>query len=287
MGTSGARRVVHLFIKKIIPCIALSSLGGACAIMPDLPPDWAMPQREIVLHAACEVQSALRAIALQHTPKKVFDPDGWTVKISLNPKIDADIAPGVGITRRAPDSTTATRFASLVLGGPNGATLEMRGERTGNLDFDLDSSKLIRDDLGCAYEPFLLHSLTKTIGIEKWLLRSVDAAVLSHSKIDKPSFSAEVFMKFNGSGSYTYNFPALATDLATISGYYQLDEILNVNLIANPPAVKISAVTLPSNGNAFASQGPAAPSVMFSTQQTNANLQQILQAIQNSKLTTQ
>jgi hypothetical protein len=279
---------VHLFDKEIFACIVLSSLCGGCAIMPDLPADWAMPQREIVLHAACEVQSALRAIALQHTPKKNFDPDAWTVKISLNPKIDADIAPGVGITRRDPSSTTATRFASWVIGGPNGATLEMRGERTGNLDFDLDSSKLMRDDLGCENEPFLLHSLTKSIGIEKWLLRSVDAAALSHSKIDKPSFSAEVFMKFNGSGSYTYNFPAVATDLVTMSGYYQLDEILNVNLIANPPIVRISAVTLPISGKAFvAQQGPPTPSVEFSTQQTNASLQQILQAIQNSKLTTQ
>jgi hypothetical protein len=276
---------MRVFNKEIFTGIALSSLGGGCAIMPDLPADWAMPQREIVLHSACEVQSALRAIALEHPPRTVFDPDGWTVKISLNPKIDADIAPGVGVTRRQPVTTTATRFASWVIGGPSGATLEMRGERTGNLDFDLDSSKLIRDDLGCEHEPFLLHSLTKSIGIENWLLRSVDAAAFSHSKIDKPSFSAEVFMKFNGNSSYTYNFAAItATDLVTLGGFYQLDEILNVNLIAKTPTVRISAVTLPSNGRAFASQGPPVPSVMFSTQQTNASLQQILQAIQNSKL---
>ncbi|WLC16285.1 hypothetical protein [Bradyrhizobium diazoefficiens] len=277
---------MHAFKKPFLVIFALGGFAGGCAIMPELPVDWAMPQREIVLHSACEVQSALRAIALSHPPKKVFDPDGWTVKITLNPKVDADIQPGVGLTRRQPASATASRFASWVVGGGNGATLEMRGERTGSLDFDLDSSDLLRDDLGCEHEPFSLHSLTKTIGIESWLVRSVDAAILSHSRLDKPSFSSEVVMKFNGSASYTYNFPT-ATDLVTMGGFYQLDEILNVNLVAKTPTVRISAITLPSNGKAFASQGSPAPSVTFSTQQTNASLQQILQAIQNSKLNNQ
>jgi hypothetical protein len=255
--------------------------------MPDLPPDWAMPQSEIVLHSACEVQSALRVIALGNPPKSVFDPGGWTVKITLNPKIDADIAPGLGLTRRQPTNTAAKRFANLVLGGSNGATAELRGERTGSLDFVLDSAKLIKDDLGCEHEPFLLHSLTKTIGIADWLIRSVDASVLSHSKIDKPSFSAEVFMKFTGAGSYTYTFPA-GSDLATLGGYYQLDENLNVNLTAKTPVVRITAVTLPPNGNGFVKgQGPLAPSVVTTLQEQRGDLQQIEQAIRNSRFNVQ
>jgi hypothetical protein len=263
--------------------IVLSGVTGGCAIMPDLPPDWAMPQREIVLHSACEIQAALRTIIENNPPKTVFDPNGWSVTISLNPQIYADISPGAGITRRRPDSATATRFLNLVLGGPSGATLEMRGEHTSASDFDFDSKDLIVDDLGCEHEPFLLHSLTKSIGIQKWLIHSVDAAVLSHSTIGKPTFSAEVYMKFSGNGSYTYTFPP-GTDLATLSGYYELDELLNVNFVAKTPTVQISAVTLPPNGNGFVTnQGPPTPSITFSTQQTNANLQQILQAIQNSK----
>ena len=254
--------------------------------MPDLPPNWAMPQSEILLHAACEVQGALRTIALNHPPKSAFDPGGWTVKFTLNPKVDADIAPGVGLTRRQPTKTTAVRFANLVLGGSSGATDEMRGERTGNLDFVVDSAKLIGDDLGCEHEPFLLHSLTKSIGIEDWLIRSVDAAVVSHSKIDKPSFSSEVFMKFSANGSYTYTFPP-GTNLATLGGFYQLDETLNVNLIAKTPVVHITAVTLPSNGRAFASQGPVAPSTVTTLQETRGDLQQIEQAIRNNRFNTQ
>jgi hypothetical protein len=91
--------VVHVF-RSARFLVALSGVTGGCAIMPDLPPDWAMPQSEIVLHSACEVQSALRVIAQNNSPKTVFDPDGWTVKITLNPKVDADIAPGAGVTRR-------------------------------------------------------------------------------------------------------------------------------------------------------------------------------------------
>jgi hypothetical protein len=267
--------------------IALTGIAGGCAIMPDLPPDWAMPQSEIVLHSACEIQSALRYIAQNRPPKGAFDPDGWTVKISLNPKVDADIAPGAGITRRQPTKTSAARFANLVLGGSNGATAEMRGERTGNLDFVFDSKKLRQEDLGCEHEPFLLHSLTKSIGVEAWHIRSIDASLVSHSKIDKPSFSSEVFMKFSGLGSYTYAFPP-GTDLVTLSGFYQLDEILNINFTAKTPVVRITAVTLPNNGRGFEpNSGPLAPSMVSTLQETRGDLQQIEQAIRNSRFTPQ
>lgn len=275
-----------LVFRRVHSLVVLSGLTGGCAIMPDLPPDWAMPQTEIVLHSACEVQSALRLIAQNHVPKAVFDPDLWNVKISLNPKVDADIQPGLGATRRQPVQANVVRFANLVLGGPSGATADLHGTRTGNLDFSFDSKKLIRDDLGCEHEPFLLHSLTKTIGIQDWLVRAVDAAVISGSKIDKPSFSSEVNMKFAGSGSYTYTFPP-GTDLVTLSGFYQLDEILNVNLIAKTPIVKITAVTLPPNGKAFEPRGTVVPSVVNTLQDTRGDLQQIEQAIRNQRFNIQ
>ena len=266
--------------------LIVGSATGGCAIMPDLPPDWAMPEREIVQHAACEVQAALRSIQLGRPPKSVFAPANWTVKISLNPKIDADIAPGAGLTRRNP--TSGTRFANLVLGGSNGATAEMRGERTGSLDFVFDAAKLIKDQtLGCDHETFHLHSLTKSIGIEDWLLRSVAAAIATSSTIDKPSFSSDVLMKFNGSGSYTFTFSA-GTDLATLSGYYQLQETLNVNLIAKTPTKEIVAVTLPPGGAGFdTNNGHEVTSRITTLQDTKGDLQQIEQAIRNNKLNTQ
>jgi hypothetical protein len=93
-------------------------------------------------------------------------------------------------------------------------------------------------------------------------------------------------MKFSGSGSYTYTFPP-GTDLVTLSGYYQLDETLNVNLIAKTPIVKITAVTLPPNGKAFEPRGTVVPSVVNTLQETRGDLQQIEQAIRNQRFTTQ
>jgi hypothetical protein len=72
-------------------------LTGGCAILPDLPPDWALPVQEIVLHTACELQFALNTLERVSDPKR-FDPTNWTIKVTLNPKVDADIQPGAGLT---------------------------------------------------------------------------------------------------------------------------------------------------------------------------------------------
>src|ERR1700731_2564370 len=90
----------------------------ACAIMPDLPPDWALPQQEILLHTACELQAALRGLDGRTNPKQ-FDARGWLIKITLNPKVDADIQPGAGLTRKSPSTTGAKRFITWVIGSGN------------------------------------------------------------------------------------------------------------------------------------------------------------------------
>jgi hypothetical protein len=94
-------------------------------------------------------------------------------------------------------------------------------------------------------------------------------------------------MKFSGLGSYTYAFPP-GTDLVTLSGFYQLDEILNINFTAKTPVVRITAVTLPNNGRGFEpNSGPLAPSMVSTLQETRGDLQQIEQAIRNSRFTPQ
>ena len=94
-------------------------------------------------------------------------------------------------------------------------------------------------------------------------------------------------MKFNGSGSYTFTFSA-GTDLATLSGYYQLQETLNVNLIAKTPTKEIVAVTLPPGGAGFdTNNGHEVTSRITTLQDTKGDLQQIEQAIRNNKLNTQ
>jgi hypothetical protein len=174
------------------------SLFSACAIMPDLPPDWALPQQKILLHVACELRAALRGLDGRTNPKQ-FDARGWQIKVTLNPKIDADIQPGAGETRK---SSGLKRFMSWVVGSGNGITAETRGDRSGSVDFSFDSAELIDSQrLPCEMESPSYHALTRTIGIKDWLYRAADAMNLTGSSIDKPSFTSEVFIKFNGSGS--------------------------------------------------------------------------------------
>jgi hypothetical protein len=242
---------------------------------------------EIVHHSACEIQNALRYLTASPPPKSVFVATEWTVKITLNPKIDADIAPSAGLTRKSPTTPNPLRLTTLTLGGASGATAETKGENTGSLDFVFDSAKLLADrTLDCENEPFALHSLSKRIGIEDWLIHSVQAAAATHSKIDKPSFSADVWMKFSGSGGYNYMFPA-GTNIAGLSGYYLLEETLNVNLSAKTPKVTIVATTLPPGGRGLSpNHGKMVTSTVTTIQDTRSDLQQIQQAIQNNRLST-
>jgi hypothetical protein len=267
--------------------IAVSA--SSCAMMPDLPPDWALPMQEVLLHSACELQAALRGLDGRTNPKQ-FDARAWTIKITLNPKVDADIQPGAGLGRRVPVNTKAARFGNFVLGTGNGATLDMKGDRTGSVDFKFDSASLIDDTkLPCEYEAASYHALTKYLGIRNWLYRSADAMVLTQSSIDNPSFSADVTMKFSGTGTYTYTFPP-GTDLLSLSGFYQLDESLNINFTAKPKvATKFKIVSLPTGGEGFK---PNKPRVAVSTtvtifEEQQSTLQQIRQQLQNLRVVPQ
>lgn len=261
---------------------------SACAIMPDLPPDWALPMREILLHSACELQLALVDIR-RDVKKQLFDPGSWKIAITLNPKVDADIQPGAGLTRKQPFASGVTRFSNWVIGSGNGITSDMRGQRTGSVDFLLDSEKLLMDKrLPCDRESVHYHSLTKHLGIRDWLYRAVAASALAGSKIDNPKFSAQVFMKFGGTGTYTYTFPP-GTDLLSLSGYYQLDENLNINLTKKPEvAEKFTVVTLPEGQDVgFQKNKPTPPATVTLFSDPQVTLEQIRQQLQNIRAISQ
>jgi hypothetical protein len=271
-------------IKKV-GLISLSLSVSGCAIMPDLPPDWALPMQEILLHTACELQDALRDVKGRIDPKQ-FDAAGWNIKVTLNPKVDADIQPGVGMTRRQLKPTS--RFSNFVIGGGNGATMEMKGNRTGSVDFKFDSEALINDkSLPCDSATPSYHSLTKQLAIREWLLRAVEAMSVTGSRIDSPSFSADVFIKFNGTASWTYTLPP-GTDLVTLGGFYQLDENLSINFTARSKTVHV--VTLPVGGPGRSDPNHARPLIFTATtvfEDQAASLQQIRQQLQNIKTVTQ
>lgn len=251
--------------------------------MPDLPPDWALPMQGILLHSACELQFALRDIQKRKEPQ-YFDPTVWKIATTLNPIVDADIQPGLGATRK---THGVARFMTWLVGTGNGVTAEMRGERTGSIDFTFDSKKLMDDThLPCDRKSPSYHALTKGLGIANWLHRSVDAAYISGSVLDNPKFSGEVIMKFNGTGSYTYTFPP-GSDFASLSGFYQLDERLNIVFTKKPAKSSINVVTLPlPQDEANKNRAPVPASInVFEDQQLS--LQQIRQQLQNLRTVTQ
>lgn len=247
--------------------------------MPDLPPDWALPMQEILLHTACELQGALRGID-GRTNTKQFDARLWKIKVTLNPKVDVDVVPGAGLTRRVP-TVGGTRFTNWVVGSGSGITLDMKGSRSGSVDFKFDSAALIMDrKLPCDAETSSYHSLTKHLGIKDWLYRAADAMITTGSSIDSPSFSADVNIKFNASGGYTYTFPG-ATDLVTLGGFFQLQETLSINFTAKARAIEV--VSLPKGGEGFEDNRAqdlvrSAVTILESQQ---SELQQIRQQIQN------
>ena len=281
-GTLGA---VVTYMARFAAALALLSTGG-CAIYPDIPPDWALPVREIILHTACELKFSLIDLQPISDPKH-FDPTAWTIKVTLNPKADADIQPGAGLTRRFPQ-TGGTTFSNLVVGPGNGVTTEMKGSHYGSVDFKFDSGALMHDaGLPCETATPSYHTLTKGLGIHDWLFRAIDTSSVTGASIDAPGFTADVFIKFNGTGSWTYTFPP-GTNLLSLSGFYQLEESLTITFIANPKKDTFKVVSLPKGGDGFlTNRGTPVASTFTLIQDQNASLQQIRQQLQNLRIPTQ
>jgi hypothetical protein len=270
---------------KLAVAIVFLSAGG-CAILPDIPPDWALPVREIILHTACELKFSLIDLQPISDPRR-FDPTAWTIKVTLNPKADADISPGAGLTRRFPP-TGGTTFSNLVIGPGNGVTTEMKGSHYGSVDFKFDSGALMNDaGLPCETATPSYHMLTKLLGIHDWLFRAIDAARVTGAKVDAPGFTADVFIKFNGTGSWTYTIVPGA-NLLSLSGFYQLEESLTITFIANPKKDTFKVVSLPKGGEGFLpNSGRPVASTFTLIQDQNASLQQIRQQLQNLRIPTQ
>jgi hypothetical protein len=221
-----------------------------CTIIPDMPPDLALPVRDIFLHSACELKAAFTAI--NSDPKLVrFNAKGWVVKIAIIPTVDTNLEPGVGFTRQVPTLSTAPRNTKWSIGGTPGMQLQGTGERSGQVNYDFNSSDLITDNvLPCDEVPPSLHMLAQHMGVREWLTRT--ASVLNDTKsakFDSPTYNADLTVEFNaGTNTYTYTFPQ-ATDLFSFVGYYKIDEKLQISLTAATTSKKLTIVTLPVGDN--------------------------------------
>jgi hypothetical protein len=241
-----------VIMRGLLRCVQLAFVAAfsvSCSIVPDLPPDLSFPMREILLHATCELQFALRTF---DTPQfKRFNARKWLITIALNPKTDAEITPGFGLTRKVPAVATATRFNTWALSAP-GAQFDAKTERSGGVGFVFKSPGLIDDHtLSCDTTSPSYHALAQHLGIREWLGRSVEAMyVTGTAELDKPTYDSDINIKFSASGSYTYTFPP-GIDLASLSGSYAVDEQLNITFAPLNTTPPFTVVTLPHGGKGF------------------------------------
>ena len=258
--------------------LAATALGG-CSLVPDIPADFALPVREILAQAACELKDTFNS--LQRSPyASRFKPKQWLVTVAIAPKADTDLTGGAGWTRKFPYVSNPTTFNSWALTGP-GLSLDDKGERSSAINFNFTSGKLMADKtLQCPPATPSAHVLAQHLGVGEWLYRTAAAlAVASSASVDKPTYDTDITVKFSGSGSYTFTFPP-GTNIASFGGSYSIDEQLNISMapIADKQTIKI--VSLPSWQGEVGSVVSSSP---VQAAQSRLDILQLQQAIQSLK----
>lgn len=257
----------------VAACAAIGLQG--CALVPDVPPDLALPIKEILAQTTCELRETFISLSRSPTLQR-FQADQWLVNVSITPKVNTNVNGSAGWTRRSPFLGNPTRFTTWAISGP-GLQLDAKAERNSGITFFFRSSDLMRDRvLQCPPPIPSLHVLAQHLGVEAWLRRTAEAMDIASSvNIDKPTYNTDITIKFAANGSYTFTFPP-GTDLATFGGSYTIDEQLNISMAPIPR--KITVVTLPV-GQIF--RGEAITSTQEQAAQSRLDLIQLEQAIRS------
>jgi hypothetical protein len=264
-----------------LSALAVSIFISACSVLPDMPPDFALPVHEILLHSSCELQDAFKSLTAPEFNR--FKPRQWLINMSLTPKVDTEITPGIGWIRKSPTTLNPARLTTWTIGAAPGIQFDGKGERTGTVYYTYKSSALMDDkSLDCTRSTPSINALAQHLGVGEWLRRTATAVSVAKSvNIDKPSYNSDITIKFSGSGSYTYLFTP-GTDLASLAASYSLDEQLNISMTPIAETKKLKVVTLPVGENF---KGPKEQQVITSvttqSAQSRLDLIQIEQAIKS------
>jgi hypothetical protein len=230
--------------------LVTGSLLCACSMIPEMPGDESLPLAEIVLNSSCELRDAF--LQLDAMKLSSFTATQWQIGITITPKIDKELTAGFGLTGKITTNAKRLYFTNWAIGGP-GLQYDTRGTKNGQLVYNIKSSDLLdikKFPLNCDVQTKTYSLLTKNLGIRDWIVRGVlaqEQSVGNLATFDKPTYTAEIFVKFSGNGTYTYNFP-FGTDFASLSGSYDMDESLSIALTSVPKATVIVATTLPGGG---------------------------------------
>jgi hypothetical protein len=257
-------------------CAALVvALLGGCAIVPNIPPDFALPVRDILAQSACELQASFNY--LDSKPEFArFKAKQWLITLGIAPKVDTDLNAGGGGTRVSPYIGKPVRFTTWSVTGP-GLQLDGKGERSSGISFTFTSSKLMTDkSIQCPPSSPSIHVLAQYLGVGEWLTRT--AAALSVAKsagIDKPIYDTDITVKFSANGTYSFTFPP-GTDIASFGGSYMVDEQLNISMAPIADKTTLTVTSLPV-GQQYSATGTS--TVQLMSAQNRLDLLGIEQAI--------
>ena len=270
---------VQLRLRPAAIAVLSCPLYTACAVVPPVPPDFALPIRAIIAQSVCELRDAF--VDIEKKPQfDRFQARHWLVTIAIVPRADTDIGLSGGLTRKhVNDSVRAVTWA---LGGP-GVSVNDKGIRSTGVNFNFKSGPLMDDrELQCPPEYPSVHVLAQHLGVGQWLIRSAEALRISKAlTIDKPVYNTQITIRFAANGTYTYSFPAGA-DVAAAGASYGLDEQLNISMAPIDPPKQLVVVSLP-NGQTFSEEAPVSR-IQVESAQDRLDLLGIETAIQNLRV---
>ena len=274
-------------ISKCVVACGLIGIGG-CSVIPPMPDDFSLPVREILQHSACELRGAL--IELSKPQYASFKANKWLIAVKLTPKTDGDVNGGLGLTGKSTSISSAKLFNNWALGslGAPGANIDAKGTRTAAITFKMSSKELLdrKNQLICPVDSPRSHTLAEHLGIGEWLVRLVQArnyGVGSLASLNSPTYSSQIVVKFSGNGNFTYNFP-FGTNFATIGGFYDVDETLDITLAPDTSGDTLLVQTLPNGGKFKYPPNQVTPPSLVNADQkldTTLNQQGIINAIKN------
>jgi hypothetical protein len=280
---AGLRGKVMGQASSILGAVVSAGAMAACATLPPMPPDYMLPVRQIVLHAACELRTALRTIEASHPS---FKPGQWAISITLTPKLDTELSVRAGITGKS-SSVTVPYFNTWVLGSAPGAEYDMKGHKDGTAKYTFHSAQLLdkydKYPLDCDASTPTYHALADILGVYDWLVRTSAAAegpISKLTRVDAPTYNSQIVVQWDGSGNFTYNFP-FGTNFAGLFASYKLDESLAIAFIWDPPPPKKLVVRTLPKGTGYFSISSAPPSHISPQAQSKLDLLSLEQTIRN------
>lgn len=234
--------------------IAITASLANCVAMPVIPNDDQFPTQEILRYTVCELRDAYRDLS-DKSRYPNFDAGEYSVKVSLQPKVDHEVTVKGGLTGKSTGLvkrySNTWLFGSATAGGSPGAGIDVRSHQDGSISFIVKSAILLSEKthFNCetGWSP-AKHSLAQNLDLRSWVTRSafaVQGDLRNITSVDSQGFFADIYVKVDGGGGFTYLFP-LGTNFLTASGQYWTTHTLTVNITDEPPKRKISVITIPA-----------------------------------------